>query len=307
MVDSVTPNNPFLAFDNTTLLDTQTRNSHNNFDQLLEGSSQTSQPGSARSHHTWMPYDPLDQGNPSDKYFGQGLHAQTSEIILINAFHDGILSAATCVPAIHLGNSLSTAGDIVVASSTSRSDLDPVSQALELNHEDDTKKPRPLCKVCKKSFSRVGDLRRHIYKHGSGDLKHQCGVEGCAYGGSGRLDKLASHIKNCHLNGKANLGVIEITSWDDSMSKVYCLLGAGDCVLSTDCLGVVTRAHRVRWLKVNIIGFSNSSVRIFLDNVLTPDRTGIRKLTRADVAPLFVGVNQTEKALSEYDKLFTRG
>jgi len=69
-----------------------------------------------------------------------------------------------------------------------------------------SKRPRSTCLVCKKTFSRVSDLRRHANKHDPESRKHFCHVEGCKYSGSYREDKIISHMKNCHpeflVNGK---------------------------------------------------------------------------------------------------------
>ena len=59
-------------------------------------------------------------------------------------------------------------------------------------------KPRPVCKTCRKSFSRPSDLDRHAKKHQPGARIHMCSVPGCDYEGSYRKDKLMAHVKNCH-------------------------------------------------------------------------------------------------------------
>ena len=59
-------------------------------------------------------------------------------------------------------------------------------------------KPRPVCKTCRKSFSRPSDLDRHAKKHQPGARIHMCSVPGCDYEGSYRKDKLTAHVKNCH-------------------------------------------------------------------------------------------------------------
>lgn len=59
-------------------------------------------------------------------------------------------------------------------------------------------KPRPVCKTCRKSFSRPSDLDRHAKKHQPGAKIHTCSVPGCDYEGSYRKDKLTAHVKNCH-------------------------------------------------------------------------------------------------------------
>ena len=119
---------------------------------------------------------------------------------------------------------------------------------------------------CKKTFARTYDMRRHAMKHELGRAKLQCGVKGCGYDGSHRLDKMASHMKNCHLNGNAYEGVISIGE--------YCFPGFGDCQFSQDFLESEDfRGGYCYWGKRRLGGWNN-----FID-FLTEDSMGIKKIT----------------------------
>lgn len=60
------------------------------------------------------------------------------------------------------------------------------------------RQPRSICVICKKTFSRASDLRRHSYNHMLDGDVHECLISECDYKGSYRSDKLVSHIRNRH-------------------------------------------------------------------------------------------------------------
>ena len=91
---------------------------------------------------------------------------------------------------------------------------------------------RAQCRHCKKTFSRGTDLRRHAAKHLTEEPKYQCGVRGCGYGGSHRRDKVFSHLKNCHVNGRNIIGSLYLGR--------YCFPALGDCLFSQDFLDYKT-------------------------------------------------------------------
>lgn len=118
---------------------------------------------------------------------------------------------------------------------------------------------RAKCAHCGKTFSRVYDLDRHATKHQLGIDKYQCGVEGCEYGGSHRLDKMGSHMKNRHLKGNEYLGVLT--------SGMYCFPKSGDCSFSPDFLNSEEYAKQCRyWLGFSPYIEYSSSLAPFLSD-----------------------------------------
>jgi len=136
---------------------------------------------------------------------------------------------------------------------------------------------RAKCTHCQKTFSRKADLQRHAQKHQSGEPPYQCGVKGCDYGGSHRLDKMGSHIKNRHLKANEYRGILTTYSkrsyWARSLT--YCFPASGDCLFSQDFLGSkIYQERRPFWQR-----FGNPIDRYFFPatEVLTEDLKGLKR------------------------------
>ena len=146
------------------------------------------------------------------------------------------------------------------------------------NHikERSIKKERAVCKTCGKSFSRVPDLKRHAQKHDPLELKFLCGVKGCDYGGCYRPDKMGSHIKNRHMNGKKHLGILVFKEHYRYIfpEPGYCFPASGDCLLSTGFLEALAATGAS---EVNCRHYP--SFRCFtLAELLTTDGKGLKKM-----------------------------
>ena len=274
--ESLTSDVPFFAVDNDTLFSIKGRPSYNDFDHLFGTPGQNTQFSSTGPEDSWMPYHHPIHRNHLHEDLGQGLTTCTSGTDSTNTVRTEVMKLADVIPAFNWDDPPLIEAGAVGASFPSTSESGPELHAAETNVKDDTKKTRPICTVCKKSFSREADLRRHGYKHSTRDPRYQCGVKGCAYGGSARPDKLASHIKNCHLNGNENLGVINIHEL--YTVTIHFLPGSGDCALSSECLKCVTPTRIFYWNKFR---FSTG-----MSNILTQDGTGIKRMTRADAVSL---------------------
>ena len=62
-------------------------------------------------------------------------------------------------------------------------------------------KLRFTCPVCKKTYARSSDLKRHAAKHRTGPREFSCPATGCPYKGDKgftRKDKMKDHVKNMH-------------------------------------------------------------------------------------------------------------
>jgi len=131
---------------------------------------------------------------------------------------------------------------------------------------------RAKCTHCQKTFSRKADLQRHAQKHQSGEPQFQCGVKGCDYGGSHRLDKMGSHIKNRHLKANKYRGIF--TTWSE-WDLGYCFPASGDCLFSQDFLETDYRQQRPEFWR----HYGNRTDREFFKatEVLTEDLKGLKK------------------------------
>jgi len=131
---------------------------------------------------------------------------------------------------------------------------------------------RAKCTHCQKTFSRKADLQRHAQKHQSGEPQFQCGVKGCDYGGSHRLDKMGSHIKNRHLKANKYRGIF--TTWSE-WDLGYCFPASGDCLFSQDFLETDYRQQRPEFWR----HYGNQADRDFFKatEVLTEDLKGLKK------------------------------
>ena len=143
------------------------------------------------------------------------------------------------------------------------------------------------CQVCKKTFKRKSDMRRHAQTHGTNKHLHQCGVKGCGYEGHHRMDKVCSHMKNCHSGGNDNQGVI----WTNrrqrgysSLKPQYCFPGCGDCLLSPEFLAyqAFSRSQKT-WEQQSMLWVKRrKSVYRSLKDLLSEDGMGLKKLTEID-------------------------
>ena len=242
--------------------------------------------GESSGHYSWTPISANDvlsgdgfQSRPPDQQDSRGSYEivseHTSTLPRHSAFTEGTAHA-----------SISSTGGLVSPASTEAQDLTGPYQVQSAEATTTVyQRFRPKCTRCNRTFSRMFDLFRHEgSKHAQSDPRFQCGVAGCAYGGSHRADKLASHIKNLHLNNKEDLGIIHVgrgsTSFYGSQhaydnAPIYCLPGSGGCALSAACLAHAASDPILEWRKFHNWASLNAS--------LTADSKSLREFTRADV------------------------
>ncbi|KAL6717928.1 hypothetical protein ACLMJK_004013 [Lecanora helva] len=131
------------------------------------------------------------------------------------------------------------------------------------------KASRVVCDKCNKTFSRLYDLRRHALKHDEGAVWYYCGVKGCGYGGYYRPDKVFSHVRNCHYNGRKYFGVIQV--------REYVLPACGDCLFSANFLrlDVITTG--------TFTGIWRGGYERPLERFLNEDHTGFKTITEEEL------------------------
>lgn len=147
-----------------------------------------------------------------------------------------------------------------------------------------TEASRVNCPSCNKTFKRRYDMRRHAQKHSSDKLRYQCGVKDCGYEGSYRLDKLYSHLKNCHSKGNDWFGAIRLQSRGKRIedffrpaSEDFSLPASGDCSFSQELLESDAFAKKYfMWT------FEHYKTR-WLNPLLSEDGMGLKRIAKADI------------------------
>lgn len=153
-----------------------------------------------------MPYTwtPAASTGPMDPFMGAGFQYPDPTLPTTSPFTTAAATNANSIgnnypgpfPAASLNDHLTT--QLAAA-------LEPPTAIQTVAHQ---APQRPTCPQCAQSFTRKADLDRHAKKYGDDGDRYFCAVEGCAYGGSHRKDKLVEHVRRRHPGVRVRVGAV---------------------------------------------------------------------------------------------------